>query len=118
MVPLRTALDLGIRVQVNSDCPTAPTDPLVALRSAVRRRTSSGRVLGAAEAATVREAVHMLTAAASRSVFEEDRRGRIVPGMLADLTVLSADPRTADLDELAVEMTVVGGDVVHRAGDW
>lgn len=32
--------------------------------------------------------------------------------------MLSADPRTADLDELAVELTVVGGEVVHRAGDW
>lgn len=118
MLPLRTALDLGIRVQANSDCPTSPTDPLVALRAAVRRRTSSRHMLGAAEAVTVREAVHMLTAAASHSVFEEDRRGRIAAGTLADLTVLSGDPRTADLDELAVEMTVVGGDVVHRAGDW
>lgn len=118
MLPVRTALDLGIRVQANSDCPTSPTDPLVAIRAAVRRRTSSGRTLGRTEAVTVREAVRMLTAAASYSAFEEDRRGRIAPGMLADLAVLSADPRVAELDELTVDMTVVDGLVAHRSGAW
>ncbi len=50
---------------------------------------------------------------------EEDRKGSIEPGKLADFAVLSADPLTvpdAALGEIAAEMTIVGGRVVNRRG--
>lgn len=111
MLPLRTALDLGLVVQVNSDVPCSRLDPLVGLRAAVRRRTRAGTRLGAAEAVTVAEAVAMYTSAPAWTAHEEDRRGAVEAGRLADLTIVSADPE-AELDTLTVDGTVVDGRLV------
>jgi predicted amidohydrolase YtcJ len=114
MLPVRSLLDLGIPVLLNTDFPNAPLDPLLTLRAAVDRRSRSGTVIGAAEAITAREAWSLATAGAAYGAFEDQTRGRIAPGYLADLVVLSADP--FDLDALgpdAVDGTVVGGRPVH-----
>ncbi|TDC46403.1 amidohydrolase [Jiangella ureilytica] len=111
MLPLRTALDLGLVVQANSDAPCARLDPLVGLRAAVRRTTRSGTHLGAAEAVTVAEAVDLYTRAPAWTAHEEDRRGAVEAGLLADLTVVSGDP-VAELDTLTVDGTVVDGRLV------
>ena len=108
MMPLRTALDLGLVVQANSDVPCARLDPLIGIRAAVRRTTRSGTHLGDAEAVTVAEAVAMYTSAAAWTAHEEDRRGSVEAGMLADLTIVSADP-AAELDTHTVDATVVDG---------
>ncbi|MBB5786878.1 amidohydrolase [Jiangella mangrovi] len=110
-LPLRTALDLGLVVQANSDVPCARLDPLVGIRAAVRRTTRAGTHLGAAEAVTVAEAVAMYTRAPAWTAFEEDRRGAVEAGMLADLTVVSGDP-VAELDTFTVDATVVDGRLV------
>jgi predicted amidohydrolase YtcJ len=117
MVPMRSLLDLGIPVQVNTDFPNAPLDPLLTIRAAVDRRTRSGAVIGQAEAITAREAWSLATAGSAFGAFEDRTRGRIAPGYLADLVVLAADPfATAVLGPEAVEATVVGGRPVHVAG--
>jgi predicted amidohydrolase YtcJ len=116
MVPMRSLLDLGIPVQVNTDFPNAPLDPMLTLRTAVDRRTRSGTVIGAAEAVTARTAWSLATAGAAYGAFEERTRGRIAPGYLADLVVLSADPFELDgLGPEAVDATVTGGRAVHAA---
>jgi len=118
MMPLRSLLDLGVPVQVNTDFPNAPLDPLLNLRAAVDRRTRSGMVVGPAEAVTAREAWSLATAGAAYGAFEERTRGRIAPGYLADLVVLSAGPYELDgLGPDAVEATVVGGRPAHAAGE-
>jgi predicted amidohydrolase YtcJ len=117
MLPMRSLLDLGIPVQVNTDYPNAPLDPMLTLRAAVDRRTRSGTVLGAAEAVTARTAWSLATAGAAYGAFEERTRGRIAPGYLADLVVLSADPFELDsLGPEAVDATLAGGRPVHAAG--
>jgi hypothetical protein len=114
MLPVRSLLDLGIPVQLNTDFPNAPLDPLLTLRAAVDRRSRSGTVIGAAEAITAREAWSLATAGAAYGAFEDRTRGRIAPGYLADLVVLSADPfDLADLGPDAVDGTVAGGRPVH-----
>lgn len=110
-LPLRTALDLGLVVQANSDVPCARLDPLIGVRAAVRRTTRTGTHLGDAEAVTVAEAVAMYTEAAAWSAHEEDRRGTVEAGKLADLTIVSGDP-VAELDTLIVDGTVVDGRLV------
>jgi hypothetical protein len=108
MMPVRSLLELGIPAQLNTDFPNAPLDPLLTLRSAVDRRTRSGRVLGPAEAVTPRQAWALATEGAAFGAFEEHRRGRLDPGHLADLIVLSGDPFTLSGD-LTVDATLAGG---------
>jgi predicted amidohydrolase YtcJ len=62
----------------------------------VTRRTNKGTVLGADEAISVAEAVHCLTYCGAYTQFAEHERGRLLPGMLADVTVLSQDIFAAD----------------------
>lgn len=117
MVPLRTALDLGIPVLANSDCPTSSPDPLVGLRTAVLRRTSTGWPLGQQQAVTVEEALQMLIVNPTFAASEESHRGSVEVGKLADLVVLNsdlADVSAEALSELAVDATVVDGTVVFE----
>jgi predicted amidohydrolase YtcJ len=117
ILPLRTALDLGIRVQANSDFPCSPFDPLLGVRSAVRRLSRDGRQLGDREAVTAVEALRMMTSAAAYSAFEERTSGSIAQGRRADLVLLSHDPTAIppdELDQVRVEATVVGGRVVYE----
>lgn len=117
--PLRSALRHGIRFGLHSDTPVVPVPPLDGVRCAVRRRTRAGEVLGPDERIDVTEAVRAYTSDAAYLAFEERSKGTLVPGMLADVAVLSADPWAdsgeADvLDDVDVAMTVIGGDVVWR----
>ncbi|HEX7106540.1 MAG TPA: amidohydrolase [Acidothermaceae bacterium] len=117
MVPLRTAIDVGLTVLANSDCPTAPVDPLLAVASAVTRKTRGGQVLGGDETVTVAQAVDMQTTAPAFAIHQEDRVGRVAEGMLGDLVVLGADPRDTEPGEvpaIPVHATVVGGRVVFE----
>jgi len=68
-----------------------------------------------AQRITLQEAVTLLTTAAAYGGFEEDQKGSLAPGMLADLIIISADPFEIPAEELAgleVLVTVVGGEVV------
>jgi predicted amidohydrolase YtcJ len=117
MMPLRAALDAGLTVLANSDCPSAPPSPLLGIQAAVGRRTESGRVIGADEAVTVSEAIGMYTAAPAYAAREEHSRGSIAVGRLADLVVLGNDPREVDVTEIAdvpVLATMVGGQLMYR----
>jgi predicted amidohydrolase YtcJ len=112
MVPLRTALDVGLTVLANSDCPTAPVDPLLAVATAVTRKTRGGKVLGTAESVTVADAIDMQTTAPALAIRQEARVGRVAEGMLADLVVLGEDPRDvspAEVVDIPVHATIVDG---------
>ena len=53
--------------------------------------------------------------------FDEDKKGSLEPGKLADLAVLSADPLTCPksaIRDIAADMTMVGGKEVYRSADW
>jgi len=91
---------------------------LVNLRSAVTRLTATGQRMGPEQGVTIEEALRMFTRNGAFGSFEEHRKGTITPGKLADLVVLSGDPRAIpaeDLPTLAVEMTLVDGKVVYEA---
>ena len=118
-MPLRRALDMGIRVHANSDFPSTPIDPFIGLGSAVTRTSKGGRTVDASQAVTVREALHMLTTANAFASFEEGVAGTIARGKRADLALIDRDPYECPPDALAslkVLATVLDGDVVHRTG--
>ena len=89
--PMASWLHAGQTPAASSDAPVSSTDPFQNIFTMVTRRTNKGTVLGADEALTVAEAVHCLTFCGAYTQFAESERGRLLPGMLADITVLSQD---------------------------
>ncbi len=115
---LRSFLDGGLVVAASSDCPVAPDNPLLGIYAAVTRRTESGQYLSPEEAISAKQALAMYTINAAYASFEEDIKGSITPGKLADMVVLSADPLKSppeQLKDIRVEMTIIGGRVVWEA---
>jgi predicted amidohydrolase YtcJ len=92
-------------------------NPFVHMKAAVTRLSDTG-VLQPEEALSVRDALRMWTIWAARSIQQEETRGSLEPGKLADMTVLSDDLLTIDpisLDKIRVLRTIVGGEVVYGA---
>ena len=116
MFPLRSFLADGIPVAGSSDSPVSAYQPLLAIQSAATRQTMDGQVAGPEERITPAEALPLYTINGARAAGEADRRGSVTVGKLADLIVLGADPTQTPVDEIGqipVELTMVGGDVVH-----
>jgi hypothetical protein len=118
MFALRSLLDAGVMVAPGSDYPPAPFEPMLALQSAVTRTDWTGRVWGFSQRITVEEAIRVSTWHGAYASFEEDHKGSLEPGKLADLVVLGADPTATDpaaLRRIPVERTMVGGRWVYEA---
>lgn len=118
----RRMLDAGVPLTFNSDLPGEPWRPLETLYFAITRKRLDQRGDSADaegwypdQAATVEEALHAMTVVGARSGFDDARLGRLVPGHLADLVEVEADPRRVDparLPELAIGRVWVGGRLV------
>ena len=82
------------------------------------RTDSRGNVWGSNQKVTVEEALRIYTRHSAYASFEEDLKGSIEVGKLADLVVLGADPTQVDpmtIKDIAVEQTIVGGNAVYEA---
>ena len=116
--PFRTFLNAGVHLALSSDCPVSAFEPLKGIQATVDEHTGSGQPYVPAEALTVHEAIRHYTVEGAYASFEEDRKGAIIPGMLADFTVLGYDPSSVpsgEIDQTPVKMTVVGGEIIHEA---
>ena len=114
--PLRSPMDHGIFVAISSDI--LPIGPFVGIYAAVTRKGMSGRVFGADEAISVEEAVRGYTINSAYINFDEDIKGSIEPGKLADMIVLSADILSVDAErimDIEIEQTYVGGELVFSS---
>lgn len=113
--PSRSLLERGIALSYGSDA--APYGPLFGIWDAVTRRGWDGEVYGLQEeGVTVEEAISLHTQAPATMTFQEDAKGSIEEGKLADLVVLGGDPLTDDpesIREMPVEATIVGGRVLY-----
>jgi hypothetical protein len=108
--PLKTLLKEGVKVAGGSDCPMEPLNPLVGMQEAVLRQSFPAQRL------TVEEALRLYTVDAAYSSGEENVKGSIEDGKVADLTILSNDPLAVRADELGdinVETTIIDGKVVY-----
>jgi predicted amidohydrolase YtcJ len=116
----RSLLDAGATLAFGSDWTVAPIDPILGIDAAVTRRTIDGANPDGwmpQERITLEETLRAYTEGGATAGFKEDRLGRIEPGMLADLTVLSDDVFSMDpksLVDVRVDMTVVGGRVAYE----
>ena len=112
--PFRAWLDRGFRLAGGSD--VVPFDPLISIWSSVTRQTRAAGVLGREQAVSRREAVAMYTANPPYLTFEEQRKGSLEPGKLADLVVLGGDPLECPeeaIKDLEVVATISGGQLVY-----
>lgn len=112
----RSFLDYGIPVSGSSDNPCGPYEPLLAIQSCVTRKSAAGEILAAEQRINVEEAIYIYTVASAYAAFEENFKGSIAAGKLADLVVLGEDPRRVNPDEIKdvpVVMTMVGGEMKY-----
>ena len=119
--PWKTVLDRGIPCGGSSDCPVEPLEPLWGIHAAVNRQVDSipGMRFMPEEALSVTEALALFTAGSAYTTFEEDQKGMIKAGMLADLVVLGEDPLVVDpekIRDIPVDRTFVDGVEVYRRG--
>ena len=119
MFPHRSFLDYGIPVAGSSDHPPGPYPPLLGIHSCVTRKSHTGEVLGADQKIMPEEALRLYTMGGAYASFDEHVKGSLETGKLADFVVLSEDPTSVSPDsikDIAVAMTIVGGEVVFERG--
>ena len=114
----RSFLDYGIPVAPASDYTPGPYDPLMALQSMVTRKDYLGNVWGESQRITLDEAIRICTMHGAYASCEEDIKGSITPGKLADMVLLAQDPHDVDPDtikDIQVARTIMGGRTTYQA---
>jgi predicted amidohydrolase YtcJ len=114
----RSFLDAGVAVAGSSDYSCGPFEPLLAMQSCVTRQGFDGALLGPSQRIAPLEALGLYTTGSAYASGEQDVKGRLAPGHLADFVVLGANPLTTPLERLAaipILATYVGGRQVWPA---
>ncbi len=117
----RSLWESGALVANGSDAPVEELDPLAGIRAGVLRSIDDRDAWHPEETLTVEQALVASTVNPAWLAGDERRRGKLLPGYLADLVVLTGDPFTCPLDELEsieVVATMVGGRWVHNPPPW
>jgi hypothetical protein len=109
----------GGRVALGSDWPESTLDPLEVLRAATEPTSEDGpKGAATAESMSLKSAIDAYTATAAYASFDEQRKGSITPGMLADIVVLTdnifASPNALATAKVAV--TIFDGKIVYKRG--
>jgi predicted amidohydrolase YtcJ len=116
IMPTRTATDMGITWAMHSDFPISRYEPMKRLDGAVNRIARSGKPVGIDQKIGVEEAIRAYTVGGAYTTHEENKKGSILPGQLADLVILDRDPTAIDpstLPSVRVMATIVGGRLVY-----
>lgn len=114
--PTRSASNLGINYTTHNDAPVVDPDIIRLMYNTVNRVTRSGQTLGEDQKATAYEALASVTKNAAYQYLEEDQKGTIEVGKLADLVVLSANPLTIEpekMNSIEVLKTYKEGQLVY-----
>jgi len=98
--PTKSTLNRKIPFTVHNDAPVVPPDMIRLLWSTTNRKTRSGKVLGEEQKISTYSALEAMTINAAFQHFEDDIKGSIEVGKLADLVVLSEDPLSMPVNEL------------------
>jgi len=115
--PHKTYLEKGIISVGNSDWFVTSGNIAQQIYGVVTRKSYTGEVIGAEQAIAVKDALRLYTINGAYASFEEDIKGSIEPGKLADLAVLDRDILSIpdeEIKDMQVVMTVVGGEIVYQ----
>ncbi len=110
-------LESGAVVTNGTDAPVEDVDPIPSFHCSVTREIRDGSAFFPANAMTREQALRSYTLSNAYAAFEEDLKGSLTPGKLADIVVMSTDIMTAPMDEVArarVLYTIVGGEVLFE----
>jgi predicted amidohydrolase YtcJ len=116
--PTRSALQRGMKFTIHNDAPVVMPHAMRLLWSTVNRRTRSNQVLGADQAISPLDGLKALTIWGAYQHFEEDIKGSIEVGKLADFAILSANPTTVDsmtIRDIHVLETIKEGRTIYKA---
>jgi predicted amidohydrolase YtcJ len=114
----RSFLDHGIPVAPASDYPPGPFEPMMAVQSMVTRQDTQGRVWGPSQRISVSEALRICTVHGAYASFEENKKGSLTAGKLADFVILEKDPHSVDpqsIVDIRVVQTVMDGRTTYEA---
>ena len=118
MFPLKSYLDNGIIAALGSDSPVIEADPMIGLYGAMTRSDKcSGTVAGQGQCIGIMDAIRMYTYNGAYASLEEDIKGSIEPGKLADLVVLSENILETPVEKIKsvkADMTVIDGEIVYE----
>lgn len=115
--PTRTALDKGMRITIHTDAPVALPNLMRVIWTATTRQSRSGKILGASERLTVYEALQAITVWSAYQHFEEETKGTLTEGKIADLVLLNENPLKVELEEvkdIIVMETIKNGKTVFK----
>jgi len=116
--PFKMLLDAGFKISSGTDAPGyMPVDALRDIWICVARKSWNGIEISPEESIPVIEAIRIFTINAAYAGFEEDIKGSIEPGKLADLIVLNEDILMVDTDtikDIKVDYTIVNGEIVYK----
>jgi predicted amidohydrolase YtcJ len=116
----RSLWETGALVNNGTDAPVEDVDPIASYYATVSRKLNDGTVFFPDQRLTRMEALQTYTINGAYSAFEEDIKGSLTPGKLADITVLSKDILTIPEEEIPttqVVYTIVGGRILYRRGN-
>jgi predicted amidohydrolase YtcJ len=116
--PLASARSQGIHFTLHDDTPVTPVNPLQLVWVAAHRQTTGGRILGPEQRINPEQALRAITADAAWQNHEENSKGTLEVGKLADFVVLNQNllkTEPAELRTLRVMQTVVGGQTIYQA---
>ena len=115
--PIATADKMGLIYTNHSDDTVTPVDPMFTVWSAVNRTSRSGKIIGKNERASPYQALKAITSHAAYEYYEEDSKGTLTPGKLADLVILDANPLTIEaskLKDINVVTTIKAGKTIYQ----
>ena len=113
--PVASAKKYGVNFAFHFDGPTSPNKPIEVLQTAVARKTVGGNVLGPEECVTIDDAIRGYTINAAHQLFMDQEVGSIEAGKLADMIVLSRNPRkvsSGEFSNIKVVATYVNGEKI------
>jgi len=116
--PFRTFLDHGVRLAFGTDWSVAPLNPMLTVYAAVTRATLDGKNPGGwfpEQKLTLAESIEAYTMGSAYAEFQENDKGSITPGKLADMVLLSDDIFAIDpakIRDVKIVTTIVGGKTV------
>lgn len=116
----RSLLDANARIINGTDAPVEDVDPLACLYASITRKMADGKPFYPNECMTRIEALKSYTLDAAFGAFEEDQKGSLTVGKLADIVALSQDILTIPAEEIPktkVDLTIVGGKVAYERND-
>ena len=115
--PAKSALRRNMNFTLHQDSPVKMPNQILAIHNAVNRQTQSGRILGEDQRLTVMEAIKALTLNAAYQYFEEETKGSIEEGKLADFVIFDRNPlevESSKIKEINVLETIKEGNTIYK----